>query len=296
MIYKNLRLHHLFTLIIACGVLFSSACSPLIFADLLSPHDGYKLKPGVVYGIHSRQKLDIYEPHKGEKKDIIVMFIYGGSWRSGERSNYRFIAQPFVSQGYTTIVPDYRLYPEVQFPAFVEDIAKAIVWTNRQYEQKNNPRKIILVGHSAGAHIATLLALDNRYLKRAGISTEIIGGWVSLAGPHAFNPLKTKSTKPIFNNFTPNIEQTKPITFARSDAPPGLLLHGKKDTVVFEKNSTLLANAIKNKSGRITLKAVEDVGHIEILLAVTGNALFNNDVKQEIFAFISNLDNTARID
>ncbi|MDC0158814.1 alpha/beta hydrolase [Rhodospirillaceae bacterium] len=296
MVCKNFKAHRLLALIVICGALYSSACSPLIFADRLSPYDGYKLEPDVAYGIHRRQKLDIYEPLIEENKESIIMFIYGGSWRSGERSNYRFIAQPFVSQGYTTIVPDYRLYPEVQFPAFVDDIAKAAVWAHRRYEQKDNPRKIILVGHSAGAHITALLALDNQYLKRAGLSTKIIGGWVSLAGPHAFNPLKTESTKPIFNNFSNNIKQTKPITFARSNAPPGLLLHGKRDTVVYEKNSTLLANAIKNKRGHVILKTVEDVGHIEILLSVTGNMLFNNDVQHEIFAFISNPDNTVKFD
>ena len=147
MIYKNFKAHRLLTLIVAFGALCSASCSPLIFADPLSPYDGYKLEPDVAYGIHRRQKLDIYEPLIEESKEIIIMFIYGGSWRSGERSNYRFIAQRFVSQGYTTIVPDYRLYPEIQFPAFVDDIAKAIVWTHRRYEQKNNPPKIILVGH-----------------------------------------------------------------------------------------------------------------------------------------------------
>ena len=289
MIYKNFRVHRLLALIVICGALCSSACSPLIFADRLSPYDGYKLQPDVAYGIHRRQKLDIYEPLLEENKEIIIMFIYGGSWRSGERSNYRFIAQPFVSQGYTTIIPDYRLYPEVQFPAFVDDIAKAIVWTHRRYKQKNNPRKIILVGHSAGAHMVALLALDNEYLERAGASTEIIGGWVSLAGPHAFNPLNTKSTKPIFNNFAPIIEQTKPTTFARSDAPPGLLLHGENDTVVYTKNSALLATAIENERGHITLKTIAGVGHIEILLSITGNKLFDIGVKQEILKFIKNL-------
>ena len=296
MMYKNLPMRGLFTLIIASAVLFSASCSPLIFADPLSPYSGYKRQTDVYYGLHNRQKLDIYEPLAEEKKEIVVIFIYGGSWRSGERSNYRFIAQPFVSQGYVTIVPDYRLYPEVQFPAFVDDIAKAIVWTHRRYKKKDNPRKIILVGHSAGAHIAALLALDNRYLERAGASTEIIGGWVSLAGPHAFNPLETKSTEPIFNNFANDIEQIMPTTFARSDAPPGLLLHGKKDTIVYERNSTLLASAIKTKNGRITLQAIDDVGHIEILLSITGNMLFNNDVKLAIFAFISNLEDNASLD
>ena len=289
MIYRNFRVHSLLTLIVAIGALFSIGCSPLIFADPLSSYDGYKLEPDVAYGIHRRQKLDIYEPLIEENKEIIIMFIYGGSWRSGERSNYRFIAQPFVSQGYTTIVPDYRLYPEVQFPAFVDDIAKAIVWTHRRYKKKDNPRKIILVGHSAGAHIAALLALDNRYLERAGASTEIIGGWVSLAGPHAFNPLETKSTEPIFNNFANDIEQIMPTTFARSDAPPGLLLHGKNDTVLYAKNSALLASTIKNEKGHITLRTIEGVGHIELLLSITGNKLFNTGVNQEIFKFIKNL-------
>tara|TARA_B100001057_G_scaffold259112_1_gene259305 strand:+ start:3464 stop:4315 length:852 start_codon:yes stop_codon:yes gene_type:complete len=279
----------LLTLIVALGTLCAAGCSPLIFANPLSPYDGYKLESDVAYGIHRRQKLDIYEPLIQENNETIIMFVYGGSWRSGERSNYRFIAQRFVSRGYTTIVPDYRLYPEIQFPAFVDDIAKAIVWTSRRYEQKNNSPKIILVGHSAGAHIVALLALDNRYLNRAGASKKIIRGWVSLAGPHAFNPLKTESTKPIFDNFAPIIEQTKPITFARSDAPPGLLLHGRNDKVVYAENSVLLANAIKNERGQITLKNIDDVGHIEILLSITGHKLFDNSVKQEIFKFIKNL-------
>ena len=289
MIYKNFRVHRLLALIFACGTLCSAGCSPLIFADPLSPYDGYELEANVPYGIHRRQKLDIYEPLTEETKEIIIIFIYGGSWRSGERSNYRFIAQPFVSQGYVTIVPDYRLYPQVQFPAFVDDIAKAIVWTHHRYKQKKNYRKIILVGHSAGAHIVALLALDDRYLKRAGASTDIIRGWVSLAGPHAFNPLTTASTEPIFNNVANDIEQTMPTTFARSDAPPGLLLHGKKDTVVYKKNSVLLANAIKNERGHITLKNIEGVGHIEILLSITGNKLFAAGVKQDIFKFIKSL-------
>ena len=145
MIYKNFRLHRLLTLIVVLGTLCPAGCSPLIFADPLSPYDGYKLEPDVAYGIHRRQKLDIYEPLVEENKEIIIMFIYGGSWRSGERSNYRFIAQRFVSQGYTTIVPDYRLYPEIQFPAFVDDIAKAIVWTHRRYEQKIICPKLFLL-------------------------------------------------------------------------------------------------------------------------------------------------------
>jgi acetyl esterase/lipase len=172
----------------------------------------------------------------------------------------------------------------------VQDIAKAILWVHEEYKKENKEPKIILVGHSAGAHIAALLALDERYFKEVAAPKKIIHGWVALAGPHAFNPLKTKRTKSIFETFKNNINQVKPVTFARADGPPGLLLHGKKDTTVYEKNSMLLNNAIKNKQGQIALRSLPGVGHIGILLSLANDRLFAGNTKREIFKFIENLN------
>jgi acetyl esterase/lipase len=279
-----------FKLFIGCVLVFSISCSPIKLADLLSPYDGYELTSGISYGSKTRQKLDIYKPITKDAKETILIFIYGGSWRSGSRSDYRFIAQSFASEGYTIIVPDYRLYPEVKFPAFVKDICKAILWVHQKYKKKNGKPKIILVGHSAGAHIAALLALDDRYLREEGASSaKIIKGWVALAGPHAFNPLQTKSTSPIFEDFKNKIKQTQPKNFARLNAPPGLLLHGNKDTVVYEKNSIIMADAIKEKKGEVTFKSLDGVGHIGILLSMTESSFFHTSAKQEIVNFIETL-------
>ena len=281
---------NLLKLFIGCALVFSVSCSPIKLADLLSPYDGYDLTSDISYGSKTRQKLDIYKPIGKDIKDTILIFIYGGSWRSGSRSDYRFIAQSFASEGYTIIVPDYRLYPEVKFPAFVKDIGKAILWVHQKYKKKNSKPKIILVGHSAGAHTAALLALDDRYLREEGASvSKIIKGWVALAGPHAFNPLQTESTRPIFRAFKNKIKQTQPKNFARHNAPPGLLLHGNKDKVVYETNSIIMAAAIKKENGKVTFRSLDGLGHIGILLSMTGSSLFDSSAKQEIVNFIETL-------
>jgi acetyl esterase/lipase len=281
---------NLLKVVISCLLIFNTSCAPIKLADFLSPYDNYQLSSEISYGLKKRQKLDIYKPMGRAIKEAIVIFIYGGGWRSGSRSDYRFIAQPFASKGYITIIPDYQLYPEVQFPVFVQDIAKAILWVHQEYKKENKEPKIILVGHSAGAHIAALLALDERYFKEEAAPEKVLHGWVALAGPHAFNPLGTKRTKPIFETFKNKIEQVKPVTFARADAPPGLLIHGGKDTTVYEKNSVLLKNAIKNKQGQITFRSLPGVGHIGILLSLAEDRLFTSDTKREIFKFIESLN------
>ena len=172
-------------------IFFSTGCSPLKIADVLSPYSGYEVTTNVPYGTLERQKLDIYRPTKSQNTKDIIIFIYGGSWKSGEKSDYRFIAQPFSENGFTTVIPNYRLYPEVRFPDFNKDVAKAVAWVHRNLSNSTGPKNIILVGHSAGAHIAALISLDPKYLEVEGLSPSIIKTWVSLAGPLAFNPLKT---------------------------------------------------------------------------------------------------------
>jgi acetyl esterase/lipase len=271
-------------------LILNISCSPLKLADFLSPYYGYELESAIPYGTDKRHKLDIYNPSGLNTKKDVIIFVYGGSWRSGDRGDYRFIAQPFAAEGYTTIVPDYRLFPQTTFPGFVKDIAKVTAWVHRKYAGKNKTPRIILVGHSAGAHIVSLLALDKRYLENEGLSTKILRGWVALAGPHTFNPLKTASTRPIFETVKNNINEAKPISFARADAPPGLLLHGNSDTVVYQKNSTLLANAIKNKNGIVTSKSLEKIGHIGILLSIAEADFFQANTKEEILSFITSLN------
>ena len=159
-------------LIMGC---FISSCSPFRAIDLLVDRNGYTVEKEQSYGDSPSMRMDIYFPkNQSRLKENIIMFVYGGSWRSGrlfsgKKEYYRFVGKLFSSEGFTTIIPDYRVYPEVRFPSFVEDVAKAVKWIHTNMNLNNDNRRLILVGHSAGAHIVSLLALDPNYFNEIGI-------------------------------------------------------------------------------------------------------------------------------
>ena len=115
-----LRRYALKTAILA-GSAILSACSPLKAVNFLVPNGGFERSEGIAYGPDGRHKLDVDRPTEPDARRTVVVFRYGGGWKSGARNDYRFAAEAFAARGYVTVVPDYRLYPQVRFPAFVED-------------------------------------------------------------------------------------------------------------------------------------------------------------------------------
>ena len=104
-------------------------CSPAALLNATVPRKGYTRETDIAYGPDPRQKLDLYRPDTPRADGKAVIFFYGGSWDSGSKGDYLFVAQALTASGYTVVIPDYRLYPEVRFPAFVEDGAQAVRWT-----------------------------------------------------------------------------------------------------------------------------------------------------------------------
>lgn len=258
------RLLYIALLVVLVVVL--GGCSPLTLVNAIAPDDGFKLKKGIAYGPLERQRLDVYYPELVNTQAPVVVFFYGGSWRRGDKTKYRFVGQALSSQGYVTIIPDYRLYPEVQFPAFVEDGASSVAWVNQHIAQAKNG--IILMGHSAGAHLAALLALDRRYLSDKGITDKLISGMIGLAGPYAFDPEKFQRFRPIFATAQP-ADISKPLSYARRDAPPLLLLHGADDRVVLPLHSLLLEERMEAESGRVRRLELQGADHFDIVLALS---------------------------
>jgi acetyl esterase/lipase len=173
-----------------------AGCSPLAMVNTIAPDDGFVLDRAIAYGPQERQKLDVYYPEIRNPRAPVLVFFYGGSWRRGDRVKYKFVGQALSSRGYVTVIPDYRLYPDVRFPVFVEDGAASVAWVKENIAASANG--IVLVGHSAGAHLAALLALDTRYLSREGISERTISGMIGLAGPYAFEPENFRRFRGIF--------------------------------------------------------------------------------------------------
>jgi len=243
-----------------------AGCSPLTLVNSIAPDYGFEVEQNIYYGQHQRQKLDVYYPEVIRPDGPVIVFFYGGSWRRGERDRYRFVGQALSSQGYLTVIPDYRLYPEVQFPAFVEDGAASIAWVKQNVPQSENG--IILIGHSAGAHLAALLALDNRYLDDKSIGRNSIVGMVGLAGPYAFEPENFRRFRPIFATAEP-AEVSQPISYAREDAPPLLLVHGTDDRVVLPLHSQMLQERMELADGRVVSVELDGVDHFAIVLALS---------------------------
>ena len=241
-------------------------CSPLTMVNTIAPDDGFVLDKAIDYGPDERQKLDVYYPEVHQPQTPVLVFFYGGSWRRGDREKYRFIGQALSSRGYVTVIPDYRLYPDVQFPAFVEDGAASVAWVKENIAESKNG--IVLIGHSAGAHLAALLALDARYLSQQGITDQTISGMIGLAGPYAFEPENFRRYRAIFATAQPP-DISRPVTYARGDAPPLLLMHGADDSMVLPLHSKLLQERVDNQNGRVTRLELEGVNHFDIVLGLS---------------------------
>lgn len=252
---------------------------------------GVAVETGVAYGPHARNVLDIYRPAQGNGADAasgpIAVFIYGGGWRSGERATYGFVGAALAARGITTVIPDYRLYPEVRFPAFVDDAARAYAWVAAELARDGGKRRpIFLVGHSAGAHTAALLALDVRRLADAGVGAEDRpAGLIGLAGPYAFDPTTYPTTKEIFAPALGS-QDARPAAFAGAGAPPALLMHGLEDETVQLSNMRTLASALQSAGVHVRTLELERIGHTGLVLAISRPFRWRAPVLAEIEAFI----------
>ncbi|WP_395619531.1 alpha/beta hydrolase [Sphingorhabdus sp.] len=260
--------------LVASGIWFWSKTDPqkLDLADRVAPGlVEYRQAPltSIAYGDGARQKLDIYLPKQNaDSGSAVLIFFHGGSWHDGEREGYGFLGRAFAARGFVTVIADYRKAPSVRFPAFVQDTASAIAWVHANIvKYDGDADRIFVMGHSAGAHIAMMTALDPQWLAANNLAPDVIKGVIGLAGPYDFLPLTTDSSKFALGQW-PDLKETQPITYARGDAPPLLLLTGDKDTVVKPRNSKILSEAIQALGGQQQLRIYPDVDHADIIMAV----------------------------
>ncbi len=261
-----------------------AGCATLVNAttktsDLDITHD-------VPYAPGFRRSLDIYRPHEGKALPIVI-FLYGGSWREGDKSTYPFVAAPIARRGAVVLVPDYRLYPQVRFPAFLHDNAKAVAWAIAHATALGgDPRRVFIVSHSAGAYDAAMLALDPRWLAAEGIDRKSLAGVVGLAGPYDFLPITDPDIVPIFAPVDDG-PASQPINFVDGHNPPMFLLAGDADTVVKPRNTTALAARIRRAGGPVSARLYPGVSHIDIIAAFS--TLFRDRVPvlDDVWAFIA---------
>ena len=216
-----------------------------------------------------RGLLDVYAPTQTEATKHLhdaplVVFFYGGGWEDGAKADYRFAAMALAKRGIVTIVPDYRLYPDVRFPDFIHDGAKAVRWARRNAAEFGADAGLIfLIGHSAGAYIATMLALDETKLDAESLAA--LAGVVGLAGPYDFLPLQSDVLKRIFAPAGGDLSSSQPIFYARGDAAPMLLISGLADKTVKPENSRRLAARINALGGKAETRFYKRIDHTIVM-------------------------------
>jgi acetyl esterase/lipase len=245
-----------------------------------------RITRSIPYAERSRHTLDICRPKKAAGAPVVV-FFYGGAWRSGYKELYRYVAKALARRGYVAVVPDYRIYPEARYPDFVEDGARVVRWVKDNVSRfGGDPEKIFLKGHSAGAHIAAMLTIDARWLRQVGLEPgRDIAGLIGLAGPYDFMPLRDESLAAIFGGF--DRPETQPIFHVAQGVPPALLMTGNRDRLVEPGNSTRLAARLSAAGNIATVRTYRRVGHFFIIAAVAPLLRFLVPVLRDTEAFIA---------
>ena len=266
-----------------------SGCSAVGTLNALTARSSYLPKANVAYGPLARQKLDIYTPTAAAPSTgwPVVVFFYGGSWNTGDRADYKFVGEALAARGVLTLVADYRLYPEVRFPDFLSDSAQALAYGLAEARRLGgDPKRVFVMGHSAGGYNAAMLALDARWLKAAGHAPGELAGWIGLAGPYDFFPTDNPAAQPVF--FHPNYPaHAQPIEFTPPAAPPSFLSAPVNDRVINPQRSTQqLANKLQAAGVPVTLKFYERASHTTLVGAFAWPLRWVAPVLDDVMAFI----------
>ena len=266
-----------------------AACSPLTAINALSSGSASQVTRGLAYGPLPRQKLDVYAPKIRTGPVPVVVFFYGGNWTAGERADYAFVGHALAARGYLAVIADYRLYPDVHYPEILQDAARAVAWAAMESGRHGgDPARLFVMGHSAGAYNAAMVALDASLLARHGIHPHDLRGWIGLAGPYDFLPIENTTTRPVF--FYPDTPaSSQPIHHVTAEAPPALLiapLPGRDKLVNPQRNTGGLANALRAQHRPVTETYVDKVSHTTLVASLASPLRMLAPTLDAVSAFI----------
>ncbi len=266
-----------------------TACSPLGTLNAVIPSGSYTFNADVAYGPLARQRLDIYRPSCTAPAAgwPVVVFFYGGSWNREEKADYKFAGEALASRGVLTLVADYRLYPQVRYPDFLKDSALALGYGLKEATRLGgDPKRVFVMGHSAGGYNAAMLALDARWLGEIGRGPSELAGFIGLAGPYEFLPMTNPDAQPVFfhPNYPPN---TQPIEFANKSAPRTFLGAALKDSLIDpQRNTVALAAKLQTAGAPVVLKMYDGVSHITLVASLARPLRFLAPTLDDVVAFI----------
>lgn len=273
--------------VIFAVVILLHACQPFGTLNALAPSAGITFTRDVPYASGERHTLDVYSPTRTAEPAPVIVFFYGGGWETGNKAMYRFVGAALAARGIVVVIPDYRLYPAVQFPAFVQDAAAAVAWVHVNAKHfGGDRRRLFLMGHSAGAQIATLLALNPEYLRAAGLPRQgDVCGVIGLAGPYDFLPFDA-ALQAVFGP-ADNWPRSQPINYVTAEAPPMLLLVGGSDGTVNPGNTLRLAARLHAAGAQVESDVYRGVTHMAIIASIADSLTFLAPTREATLNFVN---------
>ncbi len=234
--------------------------------------------------VDERQKLDLYLP-RGAKDYPTLFFIHGGGWTRGSRSGFGRLGSTFARNGVAFVSSGYRLSPKVKHPAHVQDVAKGFAWTVANIgKHGGNPGMIFVSGHSAGGHLAALLATDEGYLKAEKLSLSNVKGVIPVSGVFVVSP----RMKNVFGDDAEVCKKASPQTHARAGLPPFLILYGDSEIAGLGRQAEAFAPVLKEKKVEATIVKGKDRNHGTIVMKMSAE---DDPATQAVLEFIARHSN-----
>jgi acetyl esterase/lipase len=273
--------------LVTLGTLLLSGCQSALFSviNARQPSAGTVAHQNIVFDASLGLSLDVYSPPNARNAPVVV-FFYGGSWKSGKRQWYRWVGEALAAKGIVTVVPDYRQWPKVRLDGFMHDAAEAVRWAHDHAgEFSGDAARLFVMGHSAGGHIAALLATDARWLGAVGMKPRDLSGLIGLAGPYDFLPLTNKDFVDMFGHAAKQQAHSQPVNFVDGDEPPALLLQGETDGTVRPSNALSLQRQYEARGEHVEVKLYPDTGHMGVLFGL-GPSKTNAPTLDDVVNFV----------
>jgi acetyl esterase/lipase len=273
--------------LLGAAALALGGCSATGALDALVSRSTYRAMAGLPYGSDPRQQLDAYLPLADAAHAPAVVFFYGGAWTRGNRADYRFVGEALASAGIVALLADYRLSPQVRWREILADCAGAVGWAFQNFGRLGaSAERIHVMGHSAGAYNAAMLALDGRWLRARQLQPRQLAGWIGIAGPYDFLPITDPDAQVAFD-WPATPADSQPLVHASAEAPRTLLLAAREDKVVNpQRNSARLAEQLQRAGASVRLQFLDHVNHTTIVGALATPLRALAPVRDEVIRFV----------